>query len=314
MPHLPTRRTARAVAVLILSAATALSCGRTPAPTSHPPGGFPEQSPTQDTFDRRSPGAAQPATGGAQPATGAAQPATAAIPAPATELPAPTPPPSTAPGLRTLFPHVRADLAARTVEFDGTVPIDCHNPKTPNVYLEVVACIPDTKEHETLVVTPARPSHIHAALLAAGFQPGAPATWSWDEKKLISTPPTGDSVEVSIAYRDKDGREIESPATDWIVSADSGAPFAPAPASAAAPRWVFAGSVLTPRQGQHVYEADGSGVLIGLTTFGSETIAWHRVISPDAEITEPEWIADARKVPPVNTAVVVRIRPALKHP
>jgi len=254
------------------------------------------------------------------PAKNAPPPAAAAADVPPAEpgpepARAPTPPPpvkaapiaaGTPARLRELFPHVRADLSAKLIEFDGTVPIDCHNQATPNVYLEVVVCIPDTKEHETLVVTDARPSHIHAALLAAGLQPGAPASWKWENKKLTSFPPRGDAVEVTIAYRGADGKEIESPAAAWIISADrKDAAF-----GAGGPGWVFAGSVLTERQGREVYDADGSGVVVGLTTFGSETVAWGKVISPDAEVEEPEWIANPKLVPAAGTPVVVRIRPS----
>jgi hypothetical protein len=211
--------------------------------------------------------------------------------------------------MRELFPHVRADLAAKVVELDGTVPIDCHNPKTPRVYLEVTVCTPDTKEHETLVVTSARPSHVHAALLAAGLQPGKTGSWTWENKKLVAHPPAGDAVEVMIAYRDKDGKEIEAPATDWVVNAEGGARFG-LKAGESGARWVFAGSNMVERQGREAYDADGTGVLIGLTTFGSETVGWRDVISPDSDVQEPEWIADPKKVPAAGTAVVVRIRPA----
>ena len=54
----------------------------------------------------------------------------------------------------------------------------------------------------------------------------------------------------------------------------------------------------------------GAGTIIGLTTFGSEVIAWSRVISPDSGVQAPEWIADFSKTPPANTRVRVRIRKA----
>ena len=212
-----------------------------------------------------------------------------------------------APGLREIFPHIRADIAARLIEFDGTVPIDCHDPRTPRVYLEVTVCTPDTKEHETLVVTQAKPSHVHAALLAAGFNPGSPGSWTWDEKKLTAHPPKGDALEVTIAYKDKSGTEIESPAISWIVNADNGARFGTGKTAGA---FVFAGSGMVKRQGREWYDADGSGLLIGLCTFGSESVAWNDVISPDSEVEEPEWIADSNLVPEFGTPVVVRLRPA----
>lgn len=230
-------------------------------------------------------------------------------PPPRIDPPIQTPPPTprAESGLRELFPHVRADLAVKVVEFDGMVPINCHDPATPDVFLEVIACTRDTKEHEALVVTDARPSHIHAALLAIGLQPGTPGSWLWENGALIAVPPKGDPVEVTLAYRDETGREISAPAHEWVRSVDTGAPFVP---KNPGPRWLFAGSVITTRQGREVYEADGAGTLIGLTTFGSETIAWVNTLSPESSIEEPEWIADRAKVPRFGTPIIVRIRPA----
>lgn len=204
--------------------------------------------------------------------------------------------------MRELFPFVRADLAAKLIELDGIVPIDCHDPRTPRVYLEVTVCSPDSKEHETLAMSRAKPSHVHAALLAAGFTPGSPGSWKWDGKILTAIPPTGDALEVSIAYRNAAGNEIEAPAATWIVNPDTGARFGKG-------KFIFAGSGMVKRQGREMYDADGSGLLIGLTTFGSECIAWSEVISPEAEVTEPEWIADPKVVPKFGTPVVIRIRP-----
>jgi hypothetical protein len=242
---------------------------------------------------------------------------TKATPPPATIPPRPAEPPrhpQPAPtpaipqaGLRELFPGIRVDLAARTVEFDGTVPIDTHDPKAPRVYLEVTVCTPDTKEHEALVVTKAKPSDVHAALLAAGLKPGAPGSWKWDGQKLISLPPSGDPVDVVFITTAPDGTRKQDRATDWIVNADTGAPFA-APGAAAG--FVFAGSILRERQGQQVYDANGTGTLIGLCTFGTEVVAWNRLISPDSETEDPVWIADAKHVPAAGTPVTVRIAPA----
>jgi hypothetical protein len=212
-------------------------------------------------------------------------------------------------GMRELFPGIRVDLTTHAVEFDGTVPIDAHDPRAPRVYLEVTVCTPDTKEHEALVVARARPSDVHAALLAAGLKPGAPGAWEWKDQKLISLPPSGDPVDVTFITTAPDGTKKQERATDWIVNADTGAPFA-APSSPGGAGFLFAGSLVRTRQGQQVYDADGAGTLIGLCTFGAETIAWNRLISPDSETQEPVWIADARRVPPAGTPVTVRISAA----
>jgi hypothetical protein len=234
-----------------------------------------------------------------------------ALPPPPEKQPAPAPPvapirptnpePAQA-GLREVFPGVRADVDRKLVEFDGIVAINVHDPKTPIVYLEVVVCTPDTKEHEALVVTKVKPSHVHAALLAVGLEPGAPGSWKWEDQKLTPIPPRGAPVNVSLVYSDPDGRSVEAPATAWIVNAEGEKPF-----SNPGEYFVFAGSEIRSRQGQEVYEADGAGTLVGLATFGTETVAWSRTFSPDSEVAEPEWIANRKLVPAFNTPVTVRI-------
>jgi hypothetical protein len=215
-------------------------------------------------------------------------------------------PPAAQDGMQELFPHVRADVDRRIIEFDGIVPIDAHDERAPRVYLEVTVCTPDTKEHESLVMTRARPSHVHAALLAIGLSPGNPGGFRWEDDTMTTLSPEGDPVIVTFIYRDADGRKREIPATTWVVNAETGKPFANGDDSGG---FVFAGSVMRERQGREMYDADGIGTLVGLTTFGAETIAWREVISPDSHIHTPEWIADSETIPPFGSEVAVRIRP-----
>lgn len=212
-----------------------------------------------------------------------------------------------------MFPLVHADLAAKVVEFDGTVsPMLVKDPKAPAFYLEVIACSPNTREHETFVISTAKPSHIHAALLAVGLTPGAPGSWKLKDNKLEAVQPTGDRVSVRIVYTDKDGKSIEADPLDWIINERDKGRFIEAEKKAAPkgtiPGWVFAGSKMRTREGKEVYDADGSGTIIGLTTFGSEVIGWSRVISPDASMQAPEWIADLEKTPPAGTKIRVRLK------
>ncbi|MBX3353060.1 MAG: hypothetical protein KF684_08995 [Phycisphaeraceae bacterium] len=209
-------------------------------------------------------------------------------------------------GPREVFPGVRVDLDARVVEFDGIVPMDCHHPDTPHIYLEVVACIPDTREHESLVMTRALPSHVHAALLMIGAQPGAPGEWRWEQGAPVYEPPVGDPVRVSFRT-ERDGSVVEHAAHEWIVDVRTGeqAPDRP---------WVFAGSRFVLRQGWQGYESDRAGNLIGLATFGNETIAWTEVFSPEASIDEPAWIANTALVPRFGEKVTVVLRLAPDAP
>lgn len=209
--------------------------------------------------------------------------------------------------MREVFPGVRVDLAHKLVEFDGMVPIDVHNPKSPRVYLEVIACTFDSKEHESLVVTRAKPSHVHAALLMIGLEPGAPGSWKLDEQSRVTTvPPRGSPVRVSVVFNpaSPDANEIDP--AELVINAKTKARTS----SLAGAGFVFGGSRIVEWQGQSFYDADGTGTLIGLATFGSETIAWRDVFSPEAAIAEPVWIADNERLPAAGTPVTVRLRPA----
>jgi len=204
---------------------------------------------------------------------------------------------------REAFPGVWVDVDSHSVEFDASVPINAHDPVTPLVYLELVACTPDTKEHETLVVTSVRPAHVHAALLLIGLTPGKPGGWDLKDDVLVPIDATGDEVLVEFVYKDAAGVVKTLRPQEMIVDADTEETFG----SKDGGKWVFAGSRTVTRGGVERYDADGAGTLIGLTTFGGEVIAWSRTISPDAAMQEPSWIASPKTTPPVGTDVRVRL-------
>ncbi len=216
-------------------------------------------------------------------------------------------------GLVDMFPFVRVDAGAGVVEFDGFVPIDCHDEETPDVYLELVACTKGTREHESLVVTEAKPSHVHAALLLAGFEAGRAGGLggrSRDGARVEASAPTGDPVRVVVVYEDGSGGPVEVDVAEMIVHAETGEGLE-------TEGWVFGGSAFVEYRGQEFYDADGTGLLIGLATFGAphldgptfggETIGLAEVFSPEAAVAEPVWVADAARVPAYRTPVVVRL-------
>lgn len=219
-------------------------------------------------------------------------------------------------GLREVFPGVRLDAKAKLVEFDATIsPMLVKDEKAPDFFLEVLACSFNTREHETFVVTRVKPSHIHAAMLAIGLTPGTPGTWTRKDGKLTPVDPTGDRVRVRFAYTLKDGTSHEADPLDWIVSSRDKRPFAAALSRPGEPvGFVFAGSKLVTRNEKTVYDADGAGAVVGLTTFGSEVVALSRVISPDAAVEQPQWVADFSKTPPADTKVRVRLSPERPAP
>jgi hypothetical protein len=210
-------------------------------------------------------------------------------------------------GLVEVFPGVRVDRQRGVVEVDGRVATDVHDPETPEVWLEVLVCTPDTREHEALVVIDAKAEHVQAGLLLAGFEAGEPGRWEERRGRLEATPPgsqgggivgvepTGDRVEVLFVV---DGKEIEP--ESWVVLADGKA--------VGRFEWVFAGSKFREFRGREVYLAGVEGTVVGLTTFGSEIVGLLAMHHPDSAVEEPGFLAKVEAVPGYGEKVVVRLR------
>jgi hypothetical protein len=205
----------------------------------------------------------------------------------------------------TPFPHVAVNRAARQVRVNGFVPIDAHNKKTPRVFLEVLVCSRNTKEHEALVVTDAKPSHVHAAMLMIGLEPGAPGSWRWAEgaAKPEAIAPNGPRIRVTV--RPEGGQAVDI--REWVVQRD-GATRLPAHE-----HLVFAGSIFrtlgAPGEARAIYGADADGTIVGLTAFGTETIAWSGMYHHETAMEQPAWMADAARMPKFGTDVEVLIEP-----
>jgi len=210
---------------------------------------------------------------------------------------------SPSPELKPLLPGIK--LADGVVEFRGEIAVDAHHPETPNVYLEMLVTAPNSREHESLIVSPIKPSSLHAALLAAGLEPGRPLNRDGDGNTI---PATGDDVIVLVSLVDDDGEPGEFiPLVDWAIHVDDDSPLVEAN------NWeglVFAGSKLTHRG----YAADLGGTLVSLTPFGDEVVSPVWTVSHRAEINEPVWIANRHLLPKQGTLVVVRIEAAKDEP
>ncbi|MFO0829627.1 MAG: YdjY domain-containing protein [Phycisphaerales bacterium] len=175
---------------------------------------------------------------------------------------------------------------------------------TAQGWLEAVACGRDSREHESLLVVDAKPSQVHAALLALGLVPGAPGRWHYDSGNVELIAPTGPSI-VPIVRWSVDGRTNESPLLDWIHGADG---------RAFPGGWVFAGSrfvtnVRALGPGEH-YEADFTGSLVGLVTFGDETIGAVAVIPDQVAVERENWEAWTERMPPSGTPATLILRRA----
>ena len=195
-----------------------------------------------------------------------------------------------------LLPGIR--VADGVVEFDAEIAIDAHHPETPDVYLEMFITAPDSREHESLLVAKIKPSNLHAALLAAGFESGAPLTR--DESGNV-TKAHGDPLRVLVSIKvSQDEAAVFIPITDWVMQVETETSIIENE------QWeglVFAGSKLT-RRG---YEADGTGTLVSLTSFSNEVIAPAWTLWHEADIDEPIWIANRELLPKKGQKVIVQI-------
>jgi hypothetical protein len=197
-------------------------------------------------------------------------------------------------------------VAEGMVEFRGTVCADPRHPQTPVVYLELLVTGPNSREHESLVVTTVKPSAIHAGLLAAGLEAGHPVAWRGGRIDRAAAGPRV-RVEVAVVGKEGEGEGKEGVGgfvdlASWAVNQETQEHLP------SAEEWglVFAGSLLDERG----YAADKTGTIVGLTGFGTEVVAASWGLSPQAAIDEPVWIVDKERVPAFGAEVVVRIRAA----
>ena len=191
-----------------------------------------------------------------------------------------------------LQPGLEICPARHLVEIEAEICLD-------SGWLEQVMCGPGTREHESILVTTVPASAVHAALLAVGMQSGSPGSWSQVGSEIVETPPSGSRVEVLVAL---DGSDDWLPVDTWIEG-DS--------AQAFDGQWIFGGSFLREvgelPAGYSLYEADRSGSIIGLVTFGDETIGLSRIIPDQVTVAPAQWRIREGQVPAIGRGVRVRI-------
>lgn len=182
--------------------------------------------------------------------------------------------------------------------------------------LELIACTKDTKEHESIIVIAAKPSHIHAALLLIGARPGNPSIRkpaNAEGTRWIDIPPQGDPIGVYLAFKDKEGKMVEYPISDFIAPTDedygqSNADDQPEEKAGFPDAFVFAGSQLYGKgKGPRQYLCDQSGNVISIATFGDELICLSGMHASDNESLM--WQINPTKLPEVGTKITLRLRP-----
>lgn len=191
-----------------------------------------------------------------------------------------------APGPKEFAPGVRIDWQDRVVEVDAKVVLR-------KGALELLACSPRTREHESVLSVPARPMHIYQALGLLGLEPGSPVRY--DDKEDRVRPPTGTPLEISVRYQ-VEGKEKTVPARRWLLDVERKRP----PESV---NWVFAGSRIL-EDGR--LAADLDGTIVCVVDFEAALIALGALHTAD---NRHLWLAvNTEAVPPIDTPVTLRIR------
>ena len=305
--HLP--RTTRGVlrGIIVGACLVATACaGSTAARKTHP-APTPARGTDAAAYDSAERGAAttEPTASATVASSAASTATTSSAPTGADAVPAASPAGAPVEWIE-IAPRVRVDRASRTVEFEALVVLDTG-------FLEQFVCTEGTREHESLFVFEGAASSVHAALLLAGFTAGSPGRWverqDAGELRFEGVAPTGSELRIEVRLPDGTTRPI-----DWFIRPapiGDGAERTAAGAQSAT-RWqfVFGGSRFRTdrRTGNERYIADGSGSLVGLVTFGDETIGPREVLPDQASVSSPMWEVWTERMPPLGTRVTVVVR------
>ena len=83
--------------------------------------------------------------------------------------------------------------------------------------LEMLLCLPQTKEHESILSYEGDARTLHAGLVAAGLEPGEPV--SFDPE---FSPPRGPALDLTLYWTGADGAPRTAPARDWVRTSTDG--------------------------------------------------------------------------------------------
>lgn len=190
--------------------------------------------------------------------------------------------------LREYSPGVRIDWKEQLIELDATVCLR-------EGVLELLACSPQTREHESILAVHARPMHIYQAMGLIGLEPGSPARY--DSKRGRWVEASGESLRLEVRYH-RASVEKTVPVERWLF--DSKRRRLPERLD-----WVFAGSR---NLGDGRFGADVDGTIVTVVDFDTALIALASVHSSENQLL---WLAaNTPAIPPVGTPCTLLIRAA----
>ena len=207
------------------------------------------------------------------------------------------------------LPGVKINLEEWSVDVDSRISLK-------EGLLELIACTKDTKEHESIIVVDAKPSHVHTALLLLGAKPGSPAQRQAIDPEMTrfrDIPPSGSPVEVFLVFKDKDGKQVEKPISDFIKASDGHDATAEPAAEGGKEKFpthtfLFAGSILAGEEGgPRQYLCDSNGNVISISTFGDELLCLPGL--HEHANGALMWQVDGENLPDLQSKVIMRLRP-----
>ena len=159
-----------------------------------------------------------------------------------------------------------------------------------NAALEMFACLWQTKEHEAIVTVDVEAFKVHAGLLAIGAEAGHPVRFQPEY-----TPAEGSEIEISVSYKDKEGKRQTVRAQDWIQ--DTGTE------KAMTHNWVFGGSGFwEDRDGKKHYMAEG-GDFICVSNFSTAML--DLPVESSQANSARLYKAFTERIPPIGTPVTL---------
>jgi biopolymer transport protein ExbD len=217
-----------------------------------------------------------------------ASPLTASEPA---EPPAATPAPAPEVTVIKTLPGIVVDLKAKEVRLDGVVCLQ-------KGALELLICSKGTREHESVIVVAAKPSHVTFALALLGLGHGQPG---YRTESGAFSPPAGATVDVLVRFSrqaaDGKAETVEVPA--WKLLRPSGSQ-----SDLEQPlQWVYVGLAGK----EDLVASDREGTVVCLSNF-AEAVLDVPFASTDVN-ADLLCEANPRIVPLVGTSVEVVLRP-----
>jgi len=215
------------------------------------------------------------------------------------------------------LPGIKVYIKERFVDVDSRVCLD-------SGMLELIACTKDSKEHEALIAVDAKAAHIHAALLLIGATPGNPAIRKridGPNSRWIDMPPRGQGIDAFLVFENEIGVPTEYPIKDFIRRAEDDEFYGITDEEVEAGEskefptntFLFAGShVFKDGKSEPVYLSDESGNVISLATFGDELLCLPGIhVHSNGGLV---WEANSERLPPLDTKVILRLKPQFSTP